>query len=528
MSKIFDQKNNETVVHFANETDARSSTDKNFVFKLNDDYYGINKNFSENRFVNIEALKINELSCLNEEGKKLCEIDGFKNKCERQKQIVEIDEKIYSINKIYENQKEAFVAAYIMEFSDRNSLIIEEWKNLLKERKMLEIEKAIKVTNNLDTNEIDLKIEEKDEEIKNKCKEYDKNDLELIKARQKAKREFDNIFINNNQGKSFRDITCENKEKISKLDETIDLKELKIGEVIEIFINKKQCPECFLRNKYSSLETFTNEDLLNKLSNKELVYKYMIIIEKIKNKSEEEKSLEEKEISNFIKNLEQDRNLFICLHIDKQFDGKPKTVFRENYIKDLTDKLDSYIESQKQKVPELNLDFDGKLSELEESIIKNKQCPKKYRECLLDYYKTDVELENEKNKEDIDKDRLKIIFYQKKIAFLDKYLDKLDIYKNLDINKNIHNSEDFNNTLKKMDLEIELLYYDYSIYSKLMKIRDLYNSYPINKNEINRQRQYLFTKRKYYLELKKKLNENYMFQEIRNDNSLDLQQKNMN
>lgn len=53
---------------------------------------------------------------------------------------------------------------------------------------MLEIEKAIKVTNNLDTNEIDLKIEEKDEEIKNKCKEYDKNDLELIKARQKAKR----------------------------------------------------------------------------------------------------------------------------------------------------------------------------------------------------------------------------------------------------------------------------------------------------------------------------------------------------
>lgn len=119
MSKIFDQKNNETVVHFANETDARSSTDKNFVFKLNDDYYGINKNFSENRFVNIEALKINELSCLNKEGKKLCEIDGFKNKCERQKQIVEIDEKIYSINKIYENQKEAFVAAYIMEFSDR-------------------------------------------------------------------------------------------------------------------------------------------------------------------------------------------------------------------------------------------------------------------------------------------------------------------------------------------------------------------------------------------------------------------------
>ncbi len=61
-------------------------------------------------------------------------------------------------------------------------------ENLLKERKMLEIEKAIKVTNNLDTNEIDLKIEEKDEEIKNKCKEYDKNDLELIKARQKAKR----------------------------------------------------------------------------------------------------------------------------------------------------------------------------------------------------------------------------------------------------------------------------------------------------------------------------------------------------
>lgn len=390
---------------------------------------------------------------------------------------------------------------------------------------MLEIEKAIKVTNNLDTNEIDLKIEEKDEEIKNKCKEYDKNDLELIKARQKAKRKFDNIFINNNQGKSFRDITCENKEKISKLDETIDLKELKIGEVIEIFINKKQCPECFLRNEYSSLETFTNENLLNKLSNKELVYKYMIIIEKIKNKSEEEKSLEEKEISNFIKNLEQDRNLFICLHIDKQFDGKPKTVFRENYIKDLTDKLDSYIESQKQKVPELNLDFDGKLSELKENIIKNKQYPKKYRECLLDYYKTDVELENEKNKEDIDKDRLKIIFYQKKIAFLDKYLDKLDIYKNLDINKNIHNSEDFDNTLKKMDLEIELLYYDYSIYSKLMKIRDLYNSYPINKNKINRQRQYLFTKRKYYLELNKKLNENYMFQELRNDNSLNLQQK---
>ena len=162
---------------------------------------------------------------------------------------------------------------------------------------------------------------------------------------------------------------------------------------------------------------------------------------------------------------------------------------------------------------------------MEESIIKNKQYPKKYRECLLDYYKTDVELENEKNKEDIDKDRLKIIFYQKKIAFLDKYLDKLDIYKNLDINKNIHNSEDFDNTLKKMDLEIELLYYDYSIYYKLMKIRDLYNSYPINENEINRQRQYLFTKRKYYLELNKKLNENYMFQELRNDNSLDLQQK---
>lgn len=110
---------------------------------------------------------------------------------------------------------------------------------------MLEIEKAIKVTNNLDTNEIDLKIEEKDEEIKNKCKEYDKNDLELIKARQKAKREFDNIFINNNQGKSFRDITCENKEKISKLDETIDLKELKIGEVIEIFINKNNAQNVF-------------------------------------------------------------------------------------------------------------------------------------------------------------------------------------------------------------------------------------------------------------------------------------------
>lgn len=156
---------------------------------------------------------------------------------------------------------------------------------------------------------------------------------------------------------------------------------------------------------------------------------------------------------------------------------------------------------------------------MEESIIKNKQYPKKYRECLLDYYKTDVELENEKNKEDIDKDRLKIIFYQKKIAFLGKYLKKLDI------NKNTHNSEDFDDTLKKMNLEIELLYYDYSIYYKLIKIRDLYNSYPINENEINRQQQYLFTKRKYYLELKKKLNENYMFQELRNDNSLNLQQK---
>lgn len=65
MSEIFDQTNNKTIVRFNSEAEAKFGTDKNFVFMLNGDYYGINKKFSENRFVNIETLGITEYLCLN-------------------------------------------------------------------------------------------------------------------------------------------------------------------------------------------------------------------------------------------------------------------------------------------------------------------------------------------------------------------------------------------------------------------------------------------------------------------------------
>lgn len=415
-----------------------------------------------------------------------------------------------------------------MEFSDKNSLILEEWRNLRKEYGILEIEKAIALTKKLDTNEIISKIEKKNEEIDNKAKEYNKNDQELIKVRQKAEKEFDSIFRNDNQGKSFRDIIHENIEKIFKPNGTIDSGELKIEKIIETFINK-QCPEYFLGTSRSSLEAFSDGNLLDKFSNKELIYKYMIIIEKIKNKSEEERSPEEKEISSFIKNLEQNGNANI------------------DYIKDLTDKLDVYIELKKQKVQELNLDFDGKLLELERAVnsLSHTDPDEQYYKCFLEYHKTKVELEKEENEED-SKDRLKITFCEKKINLLEKHLEyleynylvkkmsysweneikleKSDIYERLRI-ENEYQSRNVKDTRAGINSEIEFLQFDYNICDELIKIRDLSSNSQVTEEEINQHRQYLDNNRKLYLELKKKLEENHISQTTIINSNSNLQQR---